>query len=129
LTEISAADKWRKPKDDSTLYLLLDLDGEILEMGQGYWVEIHATRIPPTPEKPHGIDYSLCLFDPKDRCLVRYDNAHPIRVNARSRKRTTTSDHVHRRKEVKPYSYSNAETLVSDFWTDVERILKKRGIP
>jgi len=129
LTGISALDKYRQPEEDSTLDRLLDLDDEILVMGQGYWVEIHATRVPPTPEKSHGIDYSLCLFDPDGERLVGYDNAHAVRVKARSRKRTATYDHVHKRKRVKPYRYSNAETLVNDFWTDVERILKERGIP
>jgi hypothetical protein len=126
---LSAVNKYERLEEDSTLDRLLDLDGSIMAMGHGYWVEVHATRILPTQAKPHGIDYRLCLLGPDGRRLVCYDNAHAIRSNSRSRKRPPMHDHVHRGNRVVSYSYSNAETLVTDFWTDVDRALKARGIP
>ena len=37
-------------------------------------------------------------------------------------------DHVHRGASVRPYSYRAAETLMDDFWREVEAILKKEGV-
>ena len=86
--------------------------------------------VPPTPDKPHGIDYSLCLLGPDGRRLVCYDNAHPVSVGrGPGKKKSKTSDHKHERTKVKPYDYEDAETLVQDFWTDVERVLKEEGVP
>jgi hypothetical protein len=115
--------------DDSSLARLLDLDGEIMEVGGGYWVEIRARRVPPTAAKPHGIDYALSLFSADGKRLVGYDNAHPVATaRAPSRKKRETRDHRHVRTTTKPYAYADAETLLQDFWTDVERILKEEGI-
>lgn len=101
-----------------------------MEVGQGYWVELRARKVRPTPEQPHGIDYALCLLSPDGSRLVCYDNAHPISVGSGpGKKRTKTSDHKHARTTVKPYDYSDAETLLLDFWTDVERVLKEEGVP
>jgi hypothetical protein len=112
------------------LQRLLDLDGEIMEVGQGFWVELRAKKVPPTPGKPHGIDYSLCLLGPDGRRLVCYDNAHPVSAGrGPARKKSKTGDHRHERTKVKPYDYQDAETLVRDFWTDVERVLKEEGVP
>ena len=116
--------------EDPSLPRLLDLDGEIMEVGGGYWVELRARKVPPSPAKPHGIDYALSLFGPDGKRLVGYDNAHPVSLGrAPSRKKRTTGDHRHARTAVWPYDYSDAETLLQDFWTDVERVLKEDGIP
>jgi hypothetical protein len=105
------------------------LDGEIMEMGGGFWVEIAAARISPSAGKPAGVAYSLCLIGPGDERLVCYDNAHPIRAGTGpGARRTVPYDHMHRRTTVKPYRYKNAEALLVDFWTDVERMLKERGV-
>jgi hypothetical protein len=129
LTRLSAVDKYTTQREDSSLHRLLDLDSEIMEVGKGYWVAISAVRVPPTPTKPHGIDYSLCLLDPGGDRLICYDNSHSVSVGSGpSRKRSKTNDHKHERKSVKPYEYTNAETLMEDFWKDVERILKEEGI-
>ena len=36
-----------------------------------------------------------------------------------------TSDHVHFGERVKPYAYRNAGDLMTDFWKDVDRFMKK----
>ena len=46
-----------------TLDTLLDLDGEIFPMDNGYWTKFEASRVIPTPQIPHGIRYSLTLHD------------------------------------------------------------------
>jgi hypothetical protein len=130
LTRLSAVDKYQPQKEDSALGRLLDLHDEIMEVGGGYWVEISAIRVPPTPSKPHGIDYSLCLLDPNGNRLVCYDNSHAVSVGRPpSRRRSTTNDHKHTRHSIKQYEYTDAETLMMDFWKDVEKVLKEEGIP
>ena len=100
-----------------------------MEMGGGYWVKIEARAVPATQSKPAGVDYSLCLFGPANERLICYDNAHAIRVGSGPAKRqTVTFDHAHKGAAVRPYSYKNAETLLLDFWNDVEATLKKAGI-
>ena len=48
---------------DPTLDVLLDLDGQVLVVDPegGHWVRFVVTRVPASPEKPHGLDYSLTL--------------------------------------------------------------------
>jgi hypothetical protein len=50
---------------DPNLDLLLDLDGQVLVVDpeRGYWVRFVVTRVPVSPEKPQGLDYSLTLHD------------------------------------------------------------------
>lgn len=51
---------------DLTLDVLLDLDGQVLVVDPegGHWVRFVVTRVPASPAKPHGIDYSLTLHGP-----------------------------------------------------------------
>jgi hypothetical protein len=125
LTDLSSGHKL----SDNTLDRLLDLDGTVMEVGGGFWVKIEATRVPPTEAKPFGVDYSLCLFGPKNERVIGFDNAHAV-FSGRppSRKRETRYDHRHEGEKMKPYVYANAETLLEDFWNTVEVHLKKEGI-
>ena len=43
------------PELKPELGLLLDLDGSILEMGDGYWAKIDVVRVPPDVGRPGGI--------------------------------------------------------------------------
>jgi Family of unknown function (DUF6516) len=126
LTSLSAVDKY----NEAALERLLDLDGEIMELGKGYWAKIQAARVPATPSKPHGIDYALCLFAPDGRRLVCIDNSHAVSVGRPpARKMSTTNDHKHVRNTVLPHEYADPETLMEDFWTEVDRVLKEEGVP
>ncbi|MGE4373742.1 MAG: hypothetical protein AB7E29_12770 [Xanthobacter sp.] len=51
---------------DPSLDTLLDLDGQVLVVDPegGHWVKFVVTRVPASPEKPHGLDYSLTLHGP-----------------------------------------------------------------
>lgn len=113
-------------KPDPGLEHLLDLDGEIVDLGDGFRVTIRARRVPVDSSRPHGIDYSLCLLDPADRRVVCFDNAHPAPAG-KGRKRTATRDHVHAGGRVAPYAYSDAGTLLVDFWNAVYAAMRKRS--
>lgn len=115
--------------DDASVERLLDLDGEIMEVGGGFWVKFSARRVAVTAAKPHGIDYSICLFSPASDRLICYDNAHSTTVGSGpAKKRTAQNDHVHRKDKVGPYRYTNAESLLVDFWEDVYKLLAKEGV-
>ena len=114
---------------DYSLELLLDLDGFIAEVGGGYWVKIEVQAILVNPRKPHGIDYSLTLHSPDGERLLGYDNAHPVRERrGPTKKENNTNDHTHRKKTIRRYKYVDAEKLINDFWTDVDRVLKEHGV-
>lgn len=114
---------------DATIQYLIDLNGQIMEMGSGYWVKIEARQVPPSSGRPAGVDYSLCLFSPKDERLLCYDNAHPIKTGSGpAAKLAEKHDHVHKGQRIKPYLYANAATLLEAFWSDVNKILQERGV-
>lgn len=119
---------------DPNLDTLLDLDGQVLVVDPegGYWVKFVVTRVPVSPEKPHGsftgkaswLDYSLTLHGPSGERLVGFDNAHPVGRG----KRGEPMDHRHRLQTVKHYAYEDAATLLADFWQAVDAVLKERGV-
>ena len=113
-------------KRDPVLDTLLDLNGLTLVVDPegGHWVRFVATQVPATPEKPHGLDYSLTLHDRDGERLVGFDNAHPVG----KQKRGQPQDHRHRIRTIKPYEYRDAATLLSDFWAAVDAVLKERGV-
>jgi len=50
-------------EEDTSLITLLDLNGEIFPMDNGWWTKIEAYRVEPNQNIPHGIRYSLTLHD------------------------------------------------------------------
>jgi hypothetical protein len=111
---------------DPAFDTLLDLDGQVLVVDPDgrYWVRFVVTRVRVSPEKPHGLDYSLTLHGPDSERLVGFDNAHPV---GRQR-RGDPQDHRHRLRTVRPYDYRDAATLIGDFWAEVDTVLKERGV-
>lgn len=111
---------------DHALDTLLDLDGLTLVVDPegGHWVKFVVTQVPPTPEKPHGLDYSLTLHGRSGERLVGFDNAHPVGKQGQG----DPLDHRHRIRTVKPYDYTDAAKLLTDFWADVDAVLKERGV-
>lgn len=111
---------------DPTLDVLLELDGQVLVVDPegGHWVRFVVTRVPVSPEKPHGLDYSLTLHGPDGERLVGFDNAHPVARQKRGEPR----DHRHRLRTIKAYDYRDAATLLGDFWTTVDAVLRERGV-
>lgn len=109
-----------------TLDRLLDLHGQVLVIDDaGYWVRFVAHRVPCTPDKPHGLDYSITLHDPRGARLIGFDNAHPVRDEARVMR--VTKDHRHRMRMVAPYDFTTADELIAAFWKEVESMMKEIG--
>ena len=118
-------------KRDPSLDALLELDGQVLVVDpeSHHWVRFAVVRVPVTEAKPHGLDYSLSLHGPGGERLVGFDNAHAVRERAGpGGGRRRAHDHRHRLKTVRPYDYRDAGTLLADFWSEVEAVLKERGV-
>src|SRR5713226_2187346 len=98
---------------DPTLDVLLDLDGQVLVVDPdgGHWVRFVVTQVPVSPGKPHGIDYSLTLHGPDGK-----------------RRRGEAQDHRHRLRTIGDYEYRDAATLLADFWSTVDAVLRERGV-
>jgi hypothetical protein len=107
---------------DHALETLIDLDGYIAEIGEGYWVKIEARRVEENEEKPYGIKYSLTLHNLKGERLLGYDNAHSVP----SKPSVKPHDHVHKNNKIAHYEYESAARLLEDFWKDVDRILGRK---
>ena len=56
------------------------------------WVRFVVTRVAVSPEKPHGLDYSLTLHGPDGERLVGFDNAHPVEGRSGVGRRTIATD-------------------------------------
>jgi len=114
---------------DRSLDNLLLLDGESFVVEGGFWVKFEARRVVPTAERPHGLDYSLTLHDSDGERLLGFDNAHAIREGSGPGARTRIEyDHKHKGERVRFYEYTDAVTLLTDFWAEVNRILQERGM-
>ena len=109
---------------DTSLITLLDLNGEIFPMDNGYWTKIVAYRVEANENIPHGIRYSLTLHDRYNNRIIGFDNAHaykPERKKYGAYK--ITWDHKHRQEKISPYEYESASQLLEDFWKEVEQII------
>ncbi len=58
---------------------------------------IEVTKICATLERPHGIRYNLTFHDNHNQRILGYDNAHSIKIKARSKysTRIIAYDHMH----------------------------------
>src|SRR5579864_1742753 len=110
--------------EDHELEVLLSLDGFEFQFAQGYRVKIAAESIESTRARPHGVKYSLSLHDPAGRRIYGLDNAHGTR---RSR-REFDHRHVYGRRRIIAYIYRGPIELLEDFYREVERILRERGV-
>lgn len=116
---------------DTCLDSLLDLHGQVIVIDSEatHWVRFIVRLVPISVEKPHGLDYSLTLHGPAGERLVGFDNAHAIKAAAGpGGKRPFAHDHRHRLRMIRPYEYKDAATLLSDFWAEVDAVLRERGI-
>ena len=112
-------------KKDSLLETLLDLDGEVFPMDNGYWTKFEARRVEPTEQTPHGVRYSLTLHDRNNIRILGFDNAHTYKPKKKKYgARKVTWDHKHNLKKVYKYEFESASQLLVDFWEAVNKILK-----
>jgi hypothetical protein len=110
-------------ESDAGLDNLLDLDGYRGEISSGYWVKFDVRRVEATPQRPHGLKYSLTLHSPDGNRILGFDNSH----SADSSGWNEPHDHVHLKKTT-PYQYTDAADLLQAFWTAVENELRARGV-
>jgi hypothetical protein len=110
---------------------LLAFDGRIHHLERGYWIKFEIERVPATAERPDGLSYSFPLHAPDGRRLVGFDNAHGVRpAGSRFKRRPRAADHWQRTQSDRgrPYGFTDAETLIDDFFDAVERALRERGV-
>jgi hypothetical protein len=92
-------------KRDPSLDALLELDGQtlVIDPQTEHWVRFTVRRVPPTEDRPHGLDYSLTLHGADGTRLVGFDNAHVVPSSeGPGAKRGKVKDHRHRLKTVRP---------------------------
>ena len=112
-------------KVDAGLATLLEMDGEVYPMDNGYWTKIEVRQVEPNKKIPHGIKYSLTLHDKNNMRILGYDNAHSIKpIRKKYRAKKTEWDHKHEKDKVKSYEFETAGQLLEDFWCDVDKITK-----
>lgn len=114
---------------DYTLDTLLDLNGLIFHRDDGFWWKIEAKRIKPTEFIPHGISYSLTLHNKYGTRIMGYDNSHAVKPPSKFKfaGQRLPYDHKHRHSSDKgiPYEFKNAQQLMDDFFSEVDRIAKE----
>lgn len=106
-------------------------DGRIHHLEEGYSLRFEIKRVAPAKRRPHGLAYSFTLHAPDGTRLVGFDNAHGVPViGSRLKRAPETNDHWHRTESDpgRPYRFKDAETLIDDFFNEVERVLGERGI-
>ena len=114
---------------DFTLEYLLDFDGRVHFLENGCWLKFEIKRVPAAKERPHGLYYSFTLHAQNGTRLLGFDNAHGVpALGSKLRARPEAHDHWHRTEKDsgRPYKFIDAETLITDFETEVERILAER---
>jgi hypothetical protein len=110
---------------------LLAFDGRVHHLEQGYWIKFEIKRVEPTPRRPHGLSYSFTLHDADGRRLIGFDNAHGVApLGSRFGAADPEFDHWHRTGDDpgRPYDFTTADQLLTDFEAEVGRILLERGI-
>lgn len=81
-------------------------------------------RVAITPERPHGLKYSLVVLNAKGERVVGFDNAHRVsHGSGPGRKHSKQYDHKHSENKVQPYDFIDANTLVADFWKEVDKLV------
>lgn len=116
-------------RDALGLETLLDLNGSIIDQGNGYWIKIEVWRVEAGKDIPHGIRYTLTLHEPYGKRILGYDNAHAVKLPKKFKYagRCLPFDHKHRHASDKgvPYGFQSAYQLLEDFFKDVDAVLQE----
>lgn len=116
---------------DHGLEFLLAFDERIHHLEEGYWLKFEIERIAAAEERPHGLSYSFTLHAPDGTRLRGFDYAHVVPARgSRFKRPPATNDHWHRTENDpgRPYQFTDADTLLQDFFREVRRILRGRRI-
>jgi hypothetical protein len=76
----------------------------------GNTIEIKVWKVPRTPDKPHGLKYSLVYIVDEKR-VIGYDNAEG------------RGDHRHYHDKEESYRFRDVDGLLEDFLKDIRRYL------
>jgi hypothetical protein len=113
---------------DAGIRTLLDLSEQVIDQEDGYWVKIEAWEVAPSDQVPHGVRYSLTLHAPSGKRILGYDNAHAVKARrGRYSGQRRPFDHKHRHAADTgvPYAFKDAHQLLSDFFAEVDAVLKE----
>lgn len=106
------------------LEALLDLAGERIVFDDGTWVKFDVSEASPTPERPHGLAYSLTYHDRFNRRILGFDNAHTVSPRRRGSYRARRVEHDHRHRHPRDkgefFDFESPEQLLSEFWQAVD---------
>jgi hypothetical protein len=114
--------------EDHQIRTLLELHDQILDQEDGYWIKIEAWEVKPSKDIPHGIRYSLTLHAPSGKRILGFDNAHALKVKGHKYAgQRLTFDHKHRHMADTgiPYEFKDAYQLLTDFFAEVDLVLKE----
>lgn len=117
---------------EDSLANLLDYDGKVYVLSSGHWLKFEVRQVEPSKEVPHGMSYSFTLHDPGGERLMGFDNAHTVpHAGGPYVARPTVADHWHRdlNDPGRPYRFVDADSLLADFFNEVERTLQQLGVP
>src|SRR5688572_26560400 len=102
----------------------LSFDRKLIRYEKGFWTTFRVTAVPPSPERPHGFQYSLSLHDEHDDRMLGYNNAHPVAHRsgpARKSRSAVEYDHINRRgRRTVPYKFTTPYKLMEDFFNEVD---------
>eukprot|EP01034_Spumella_vulgaris_P026981 gene26981-33635_t len=114
------------------LCCMWDLDLQemlIIDQGDGYWVKFEAWVVPVSKDIPHGVRYALTLHEPYGKRILGYDNAHAVKPPKKFKYAGTKLPYDHKHQHVSdkgvPYEFKDAHQLLSDFFVEVDRVLKE----
>ena len=113
-----------KPKDyDANSLSALNGDRYFIDDKGTFGVIFKVISVAVTPERPHGLKYTLVLIDAKGARVVCFDNAHAVSLGQGSGKDLSRQyDHKHIGNKVSPYTFEDAHSLVADFWKEVDKV-------
>ncbi len=115
-------------KKDHSIESLLILNGDryFIEDGK-YEVVFKADLVEVSTEQPHGLKYSLVLLDAGGDRLTGFDNAHPVpKRRSPGAKKASCNDHKHKGKRTTPYKFIDAQTLIENFWAEIDKIIRQK---
>jgi len=121
-----------KPKpSEHALEFLLDFDGRRHFYEGGYFIKFEIRRASKTKRRPAGIKYAFTLHASDGTRLMGFDNAHAVPALGGRKKATAASDHWHRTTDDvgRAYKFIDVETLLGDFFDEVERRLTELDVP
>ena len=73
----------------------------------------------------------VLMIAPDGTRLLGFDNAHEVpALGSRFKRSEATNDHWHRTETDpgRPYRFKSAETLIEDFFNEVDRVLGEHGV-